>query len=71
METTSTRCPDCDDGGPVRNGRCSKCNGSGFDAAFEDLTCPACGGTGICAICEGSGIFPPPPREKKSIQTLF
>jgi hypothetical protein len=73
METAPTRCPDCDDGSPVRNGRCPKCMGSGFvaEVVAEDLVCPACSGTGLCATCEGSGVVPPPPRQKKSIQTLF
>jgi hypothetical protein len=43
------------------------------DLVYEDLLgpCAACGGSGLCATCEGSGVVPPPPREKKSIETLF
>lgn len=73
METAPARCLDCDDGSLVRNGRCPQCMGSDLvaEVVAEGLVCPACNGTGLCAACEGSGVVPPPPRQKKSIQALF
>ena len=41
------------DGRLFGDGCCRKCQGSGEDRAEQ--RCPACGGTGICVVCEGKG----------------
>ena len=34
-------------------GRCSNCDGSGWDRGMKILRCPDCGGYGVCPVCHG------------------
>lgn len=73
MYQKSYRCPDCDEGSFRGNGRCSKCHGSGVNLRLtsEEPKCPACDGTGVCATCQGEGVYPSVPPDASPIQTLF
>ncbi|MFZ1322895.1 MAG: hypothetical protein WAT71_15165 [Ignavibacteria bacterium] len=56
-------CQDCDFPG---NGKCSECNGTGYEGILDaigdaltgqDQSCETCKGTGKCQTCEGKGYI--------------
>lgn len=53
----AVRCPQCAGGFLKANGKCGKCNGTGINTQIssDEPKCPACGGTGVCSNCGGSG----------------
>jgi DnaJ-class molecular chaperone len=74
MYQKPARCPDCDGGAFTGNGRCSHCHGSGvnLNLASEVPQCLFCKGSGVCATCDGAGMYPlDDPFDQNTIQTLF
>jgi hypothetical protein len=71
-QSKPTKCLQCDAGAFIGDGRCSKCHGSGvnLNLASDVPKCPACNGTGVCANCGGSGLYPP-EEMRSGIHTLF
>jgi DnaJ-class molecular chaperone len=71
-ERKPTKCLACDGGTFAGDGRCSKCHGSGvnLNLASDVPGCLFCNGTGVCANCGGSGLYPP-DEMRSDIHTLF
>lgn len=64
------KCPSCDGGFLVGDGRCARCHGTGINPQIDSAQpeCPFCRGSGTCADCGGLGY----QREGgDKIQTLF
>ena len=59
-------CTECSEPGDQLtkgDGKCNRCNGSGIDVGVAVLAgyegdCERCNGTGICSVCNGTGLRP-------------